>query len=111
MRRHLASVLDAEEVAGQSHIVEVELGRLDDALANVAEEGRKLENDVAGLEDSEPVSRRSLRYAGVRAQGTEVGELPHPPRAKTHKPAERGQIANLADSPNIAFDVGLQVIA
>ena len=77
----------------------------------IAEEGRQLEYDVAGLEDGEPVPRRSLRYASVRAQGTEVGELPHPPRAKTHEPLERGQIAYLADPPNIAFDVRLQVVA
>jgi len=42
VRRHLADVLDTEEVAGQSHVVEVELGRLDEALADVGEEGRQL---------------------------------------------------------------------
>ena len=55
-----------------------------EALADVGEEGRQLEYDVAGLEDGEPVSRCSLWYAGVRAKGTEVGQLAHPARAQTH---------------------------
>ena len=110
VRRHLAGVLDAEKVAGQSHVVEVELGRFDEALADVGEKGRQPKNDVARLEDGEPVARRSLRHSGIRAQRTEVGELAHPRRAETHEPAEGGQIADLADSPNVAFDVGLQVV-
>lgn len=35
----------------------------------------------------------------------------HPPRAETHEPAKGGQVTDLADSPNIAFDVNLQVVS
>ncbi len=50
----LLGVTDAEEVAQQARVEEIELGCLDEALAQVAVVRTKPEDKVAGFQDGQP---------------------------------------------------------
>ena len=100
MRRHLPRALDAEQVAGQPHVVEVELRRLDQAPADVRVERRQLEDDVARLEDCEPLPRGRVGHARVRAERAQVEQLADASRAETHEESERREV----DRSGFGFD-------
>ena len=51
----LPGLLDADEVARKSNVVEIQLGRLDQALSDVGVIRRKRKGDVAGFQDCEPL--------------------------------------------------------
>ena len=110
MGRHLPGVLDADQVSGQPRVAEIQLGGFDQPLADVGKVRRQLEQDVAGLQHRQPLSRRRVRHAGVGAQGGEIDQLTDPTRAQPHETSKVRQVANLSQPPHVAFDVGLEVV-
>ena len=75
MRGYLPRVFDADQIAGESNIVEIELWGLDQTLPKVGVKRVDEENDVAGLQKREPATRRRMGDPGVRAQGGEIEQL------------------------------------
>ena len=68
MGNKLLGAADADQIAGQAYVHEVELGSLDDAFANVGAVRQQTEHDVACLEHAQPVPHRRLRHADIGAR-------------------------------------------
>ncbi len=110
MRNDLGSLTDAQKLAEQTCIVEVELGAFDYSLAEVPVMGREQEDDEACLEHGDPAARRVYRDAAVRCQARVAEELSGSPGAKRQEPFEDGEVADVRQAPHIALDVGLDVV-
>ena len=111
MGAQLIGMLNADEVARQSYVVEIELGCFDQALSYVGKKRRKLEHHVAGFQDGQPMARSGVRNSGIRAQCGDVDKLTDPSGAQTDESTEAGKIADLADAAHIALDIGFEIIA
>src|SRR5215210_1292375 len=88
----LSRVLDVEESRRQTGIVEVELGRLDEAFAEIGKERRQTEDDVARLQHREPGASRGLGDAAIIGQRREVEELPGAAGAEAEKGLKEQQV-------------------
>ena len=60
MSGHLLGMFDTHKIAGQTNVVKVKLGRLDQALLKIGVKGLELEDDVACLQDRKPLSGRGV---------------------------------------------------
>ena len=90
-------------------IEQVELGRLDDPLAEALEVGWH-EGDLSrDLEDAEPLRDRRHRDAERRGQIRLVQDLPGARRQQPQQPPERAEVANRADGSDVALQVCLHV--
>jgi hypothetical protein len=59
---------DAQQIAEQTRVMEIELWRLDQALSQIHMPGRKPVGDVSGLQDGNPAARRRVSDAAVGAE-------------------------------------------
>ena len=111
MRGDLFHMLDADEMAGEAHIVKIELRRLDQPLANIGVERRQPESDIARLQHLDPIAGGGVADAGVGAKRHRVRQLSDASGAQADESLKARQIANLTQAAHVAFDVGLEVVA
>src|SRR5947209_6409417 len=110
VRLDLARAFDVEQARRQPGVVEVELGRLDETLAEIGEKRRQAEGDVARLQHRKPASRRGLGDAAVARQRGEVEDLPRAAGAEAEEGLEEQQVADLDELPDVTLDVGGDIV-
>ncbi len=92
MEAQLFRAADSQQIADQSRVVEMQLGRLEKSLANVAKIRWQAEANVAGLEHAQPASSGVVRDPGVAAQGRKVEQLPGSSGAQAQEGLESQQV-------------------
>ena len=90
----------------QSRIQEMQLGRLDDALAVVAEPGRQQTDDIGGFKHACPGLDRGLRDAQIARQLRRVEQLAMTRRHQLQEVTEGPQVGDVAQLPDVTLDVG-----
>jgi hypothetical protein len=107
----LAAAFDPEQMTRQAGVVNVDLGRLDDALAQIVEIGPHHQNLSGGFENIEPVSYRGHAHPERRS---EIRLVEHAAVAAGHErkePSKCRHVPDGCDAPYIALDIRLQVRA
>ena len=69
------------------------------------------EDDIARLEQADPLSRRGVRDPGIVAEALEVEKLAGTACTEADEPLERRQVSDFADLPQVSLDIGLKVVA
>ena len=110
MRYDLGGLTDAQKLAEQACVVEVELGAFDHPLVEVPVMGREQKDDETCLEHGDPAARRVYGDAAVRCQARVVEELSGSAGAKRQESIEDFEVADVRQAPHIALDVGLDVV-
>ena len=106
MRAQLIGCANAHEPANEAGVVEMQLGRLHEALPKVRMIRRQAENDEAGLEQADPGFRGRLRYAAIAGQRGVVQQLRRTSGAQLHESLEERKIFDIAERSHVALDVG-----
>ena len=70
---------------------------------------RQQEGDVAGFEDRDPGAHRLVVDPQVVAEAAQVEQLSDAPGAGHQEALEGAQVADVAQAPHVALDVGLDV--
>ncbi len=109
VHRHARGVSQAEKVRGEPGVEEVELRRLDEALAEVAVIRPEQRDQVARFEDGQPLARRHVRDAAVGAEGRQVQDLPGARRAEFHEALEQAEVLDREHLPDVALEIGRDV--
>ena len=99
----------AHQPAGKSGVVEVQLGHLDQALANVRVERGQAEHDEARLQHPEPCLGCWLGDPGVRSERRVVEELAGAAGAQLDEALEGREIADVGERPHIPLEVRCDV--
>lgn len=92
-------------MAEQAGVQEVELGALDEPLAEVPEVRAEQRDQEAGLQHGEPALGGAVAYAAVGGQRREVQELSVAPGGEAQEPAEGLQVAHLEDAAHVPLEV------
>lgn len=110
MRTQLGGVFDTDEVARETDIVEVQLRRADQPLAQVRVERREQEGHITRFQQRHPVARCGVGDAGVRAERGEVQQLPHASGGEADEAPEGGEVPDLSQPTHIALHIGLEIV-
>ena len=105
----LCGGLQTQERAEQARVVKVELGRLDEPLGEILVMRREQEGDIAGFEYRNPGAHRLVVDPEVVAEAAQVEQLSDPSGAGHQEALEGAQVADVAQAPHVALDVGLDV--
>jgi hypothetical protein len=100
---------DAQEVAEQSGIEEVELGRLDQPLGVVLMMRLNQCDNVTGSEERDPFLDRRMSDASVCSKRGVVQEVAGASGAEPHKARECIQVSYAGEQPKVTFDIRTQV--
>lgn len=101
---------NAKQVTHEPAVEEMQLRRLDQPLADIAEEWCNAREDVAGFEDPEPALRGVVGNARVSTELREVYELSGACRRDAQKRLECEEIANREDLSDVPLDIGADVV-
>ena len=82
MRKELFLIFDPKQVASQTHIIEVQLRRLDKSLADIAEERMEQKDNETGLQQADPFPGGSVRNTSIGSQALKMEELANPTGAQ-----------------------------
>ena len=102
---------DSEQVAEEAGVEEVELGALDQALAEVSVVRPQQMNDKTRLQDRDPSTGGGVGDAAVNTKRGKVQELSTAPRAEPNETSKGLQIADVQNLAHIPLHVGLVVAA
>ncbi len=109
MDGHRGRVRDAEQPGRQPPIVEIQLRRLHQPLAEVGVVRRQPECDVARLQHAEPITRRGLGNAQFVRDGIQVQQLAGAGGHHAHEALELQQVGDAAELAHIALDITCDV--
>ena len=111
VRAKLVRRSNAQQMAEQPGVEEVQLRRLDEPLAEVAVMRAEPHDEKAGLQARQPAARGRMRDAGVARQVAEIEQLTAAARAQAHEEPEGIEVADVDELAQVAFDVGPLVVA
>lgn len=111
MCRKLGLRLYAAEPGREAHVEKVEPRALREPFADVLEPGWKEKNEIARLEQRQPVASLDTGDARVRPERFQVEELPDTPRAEPDETLEGREIPDLAQLPDVAIQIGLDIVS
>ena len=106
MQTQGSGVADAQQPARQAGIDEVQLGRLDQPLAEIAVVGWQQEHQIAGLQHRQPGACGVVGDTRLAGQGADVEQLSGAGRAQAQESLERGKILHVQHLPHVALHVG-----
>ena len=106
----LPGAFDAQQVAQQADVGEVEFGRFHLPFAEVLEVGRQTEDDVGSLQDGQPVADGLAADSDIVRRRGVVHQLPRPTSKKPQKALEGRQVLEIDELPHISFDIGSEVV-
>lgn len=101
---------DAQEVAREPGVEEVQLGGLDHLGGDAAMPGGQAKDQEARLEDRQPRPGGVVRDAGVGGERGEVEHLRGSAGAQPQEGREGVQVADVEDLAHVALDVGGDVV-
>ena len=99
-----------QQKSQQARVVKIEFGCFHDALVEVLEIGRQLENEVTAFQNGEPLPCDVLGDAGFVGEVGIIEQLPCPSGAQGQKIAEHPEVFHLFQLAHVPLDVGLNII-
>ncbi|OIQ65475.1 hypothetical protein GALL_529650 [mine drainage metagenome] len=109
MEAHLPDIVNAQQPGGETWVIEVQLGGLDEALVEIPVMGAQQEQHVAGLQNGKPGARGGVGDAAIRGQGGKVEQLADAGGAQAHEPLEGRQIADGEELAKIPLHKGADI--
>ena len=110
VRLQRGRILDAEQVARQARVQEMQPGTLAEPLAVVRVVGWKGRRHVAGFERRQPAARRLVRDPRVRRQAAEVEFGGGAGGRQAGEGLERSEVQDLGHLAQVAVDVRAKVV-
>ena len=101
----LRNGLDFCQGAGESRVVEIDLGRLDETLATVLVPGRQKKADVRCVEDGKPFHHRFRGDAAVIREGRDVKHGTDAPDEQLEEGGEKHCIFDIEKLVDVSFHV------
>ncbi len=105
----LALGTDVEQMAREPGVDEVQFRRFDQPFTEVLIERRDQQDLCGRFEDAQPLRDCGDRHAEWCREVRFVQHLSAATGDERQKPAERGQIANVTDRPDVPLEIGLDV--
>ena len=100
---------NTQKRTGESGVVKIDLGGLDQAFVVVPEIRRQQEGHKAGLQNRKPAPDRGLREPRVVGQRALVENLTDTAGTKSYETLKGCQIANILQQPHIALQIGEEI--
>ena len=110
VRSNRGGIANPQQPGGQTDIEEIQLGRLDQALAKVAVIRRQQTHYVARFQHRKPLPRGDVADATVRRQRRQVKQLPATRGAHFQEALKQSKLAHGKQLANIALDIGGNIV-
>jgi len=108
--QEVVRLADAEEIAEEAGIQEVQLRTPGQAVVEAAMVGPQPDAEEARLQDIEPAAGGAVADAAVAGEGGQVQQLPVAPGAEAQEAPEQLEVGHVQDVPHVPLDVGPEVV-